>query len=149
MQQYQVNCYRHRGLKACRVCIPWSVDHNWALLGNVSRACVAMTTLLRSVLPHFTVTCISKTSEAQDFCKKESHYGELVCEFRFTLYEGNNVLTSPCHSVLVARGNSWSICTKSYVTEIFCEEWACHKLLSEVACVIWYFTQAFVLFYNS
>jgi hypothetical protein len=38
MQQYQVNCYRHRGLKACRVCIPWSVDHNWALLGKVSRA---------------------------------------------------------------------------------------------------------------
>jgi hypothetical protein len=46
------------------------------------------------VLPHLTVTCISKTKRLRahvynifvSFFNKELHYGEFVREFRFTLY---------------------------------------------------------------
>lgn len=68
--QHQSDYHKHRGLKHVAVfssCIPWSFNHNWALLYN---ACLTymlqgvlslwQITPLRRVLPYRKVTCISE-----------------------------------------------------------------------------------------
>jgi hypothetical protein len=99
VQQYQPDYYRCRGLRACRsirrACVPWSLDHNWPLLGTVCLEYTQQGATYRRNKYHCWEVCypVWRWHQKEVICcitssacfNKESHYGDLMRESNFTL----------------------------------------------------------------
>jgi hypothetical protein len=81
-----------------------SFDHGWSLLCTAlnNALCIIVTTLLRSMLPHLTVTCILKTTGLVTY---------VVLHFRQFVLARNHIMRSLC-------ANFVSPCT---ILSIFCQ----------------------------